>query len=131
MRNQQGITLIGAIFVLIIVSLLGQYLVNLAGVQRQTSILALQSSRAYQAASAGIEWTTAKVVTQTNCPSSFPSTFANTSGFVINLSCTKLGDYDENGVSHSVFRLNSQSKYGNYGELDYVSRALEVTVHVP
>ena len=56
MNNQKGITLIGAIFVLVIVSLLGQYLVSISSVQRQTSLLALQSSRAYQAANAGIEW---------------------------------------------------------------------------
>lgn len=131
MNKQRGITLIGAIFVLIIVSLLGQYLVSISNVQRQTSLLSLQSARAYQAASATLEWGVASIIASNNCPATTPSSFNQISRFSLSLNCSKLGDYDENNVMHSVFLLNSRSQYGNYGSSGYVSRTLEVTVHVP
>jgi len=130
MIRQQGITLIGAIFVLIIVSLLGKYLVNIAGVQRQTSLLALQSSRAYQAANAGLEWSIAKVIVSQNCPVSPPPTdFTGLTGFTVTTICTNLGSFDENGNSTDIYKLKATAKFGSYGEADYVSRKMEVTIH--
>jgi MSHA biogenesis protein MshP len=128
---QQGITLIGAIFVLIIVSLLGQYLVSIASVQRQTSLLSLQTSRAYQAANAGIEWGIAAVVTSNACPVSSPTTYPQLSGFVITTTCNNLGVFDENGILTTVYKLSSISKFSSYGKVDYVSRQLEVIIHAP
>ena len=132
MIKQQGITLIGAIFVLIIVSLLGQYLINISAVQRQTSLLALQSARAYQAANAGIEWAIGHT---TFCKSDPPFTLNN-----FNVTVTSVpddnnpyneGKKDELGVdiNTNICKIKSQAEYGNYGNIDYVSRTLEVTIH--
>jgi len=129
MKYQQGITLIGAIFVLIIVSLLGQYLINIAGVQRQTSLLSLQSSRAYQAANAGLEWGIAKTIADNTCPISFPTSFPSLSSFTVTISCNHLGNFDENGITSNVYKLNATSQFGSYGEVDYVSRQLQVIIN--
>jgi len=129
MKCQQGITLIGAIFVLIIASLLGQYLINIAGVQRQTSLLSLQSARAYQAANAGIEWSIAKTIVSNSCPSSAPTNFSGLPRFTVTMSCTNLGVFDENGISSTIYKLSSTSKFGLYGDIDYVSRHLQVIIH--
>jgi len=129
MIRQQGITLIGAIFVLIIVSLLGQYLITIAGVQRQTSLLALQSARAYQAANAGIEWNIAKVVSSHSCPASAPSNFSGLTGFTVTTTCVNLGGFDENGNITTVYQLNATAQFGSYGQADYVSRKMEVIIH--
>lgn len=129
MNRQGGITLIGAIFVLIIVSLLGQYLVTISSVQHQTSLLALQSSRAYHAANAGIEWGIASVIATNSCPASPPTSFAGLTGFVISTSCNNLGNFDKNGTITTVYRLNVTSQFGSYGQADYISRKLEVLFH--
>jgi len=129
MIRQQGITLIGAIFVLIIVSLLGQYLVNIAGVQRQSSLLALQSARAYQSANAGIEWNIAKVISTHSCPASAPTSFTGLTGFTVTTTCKNLGSFDENGNISTVYQLNATAQFGSYGSADYVSRKLEVVIH--
>lgn len=126
MNKQRGITLIGAIFVLVIVSLLGQYLVSISSVQRQTSLLSLQSARAYQAASAGIEWNIAKVIASNSCPASPPTSFTGLSGFTITSDCNNLGGFDENGIITTVYQLTVKSQFGSYGQADYVSRKLEV-----
>lgn len=129
MKSQHGITLIGAIFVLIIVSLLGTYLLSIAGVQRQTSLLALQAARAYQAANAGIEWGAFQIINNSgNCPASTTLSPA-INNFSTIVTCSQLGSYDEDGDLKTIYRLTSQSQYGNYGSLDFVSRRLQAVVH--
>lgn len=129
MNKQRGFSLIGAIFVLVIVSLLGQYLVRLTGAQRQTTLLALQIARANQAANAGIEWGNAQIINNAgNCP---PSTVLTSviNNFTTTVSCSLLGQYQEGTKTTSIYQLVSHSEYGSYGQLDYVSRKLEVIIH--
>jgi MSHA biogenesis protein MshP len=130
MMYQKGITLIGAIFVLIIVALLGQYLINITGVQRQTSILALQSARAYQAANAGIEWGIFRVVNNTSCVGSTELT-PTIGKFTTTVLCETNGTYNEDGTEVTIYQITAESEYGSYGQIDYVSRELQVTVHFP
>lgn len=129
MIRQRGITLLSAIFVLIIVSLLAQYLVTIASVQRKTSLLALQTARAYQAANASLEWGTFYVINNSTCPASSPTTFPSIASFTTTLTCSNLGNYDEDGTLRNVFLLHTFSQYGNYGSENYVSRTLEVIIH--
>jgi len=129
MNRQKGISLIGAIFILIIVSLLGQYLVSISSVQRQISLLSLQSSRAYQAANAGVEWAIAYIITNNTCPTSAPTSYSKLTGFVITTNCNNLGNFDENGIISNVYQLSTTSQFGQYGQLDFVSRKLEVIIH--
>ena len=131
MIKQRGVTLIGAIFVLIIVSLLAQYLVAIAGVQRKTSLLALQTARAYQVANASLEWGSFYIINNSVCPASSPTSFSRIPGFTTTLTCSHLGNYDEDGTLRNVFLLNAHSQHGNYGSTNYVSRTLEVVVHAP
>jgi MSHA biogenesis protein MshP len=129
MNKQSGITLIGAIFVLVIVSLLGQYLVNIVGVQQRTTVMALQSARAYQAAKAGIDWAAASINTNNICPAAAPTQFSLIPGFTVTLSCSLLGSYEENLTTTNIFHLTSKAEFGTYGQRDYVSRSLDVTIH--
>jgi len=127
MKKQQGMTLIGAIFILVIVSMLGQFLVNISGMQRQSSLLTIQSARAYQTANAGIEWGAAQVRAG-NCAANTELNIPN-NNFTTNVSCTNVGSYTENvGPAVNVFLLQSQSEYGTFGNPDYVSRRIEATI---
>ena len=133
-QQQKGMTLIGAMFILVIVSLLGQFLVNISSVQRQTSILALQSARAYHTANAGLEWGIAQVVVSNNCVANTTLAPAITivsaiNNFTTTVTCSEHGNFTENTQTMNVFLITSQSGYGNFGEPDYVSRTLEVKVH--
>ncbi|OUR71978.1 hypothetical protein A9Q78_08175 [Methylophaga sp. 41_12_T18] len=129
MIYQKGITLIGAIFVLVIVSLLGQYLLNVTSTQRQTSLLTLQSARAYQAASAGIEWGVERIINGSGSCNASTELSPAISNFTTTITCNSLGEYDENSIITKVYKVTSTSEYGNYGQLDYVSRQLETIVH--
>jgi MSHA biogenesis protein MshP len=129
MKKQMGFSLIAAIFVLIIVSLLGQYLVKVTGVQRQTSLLALQSARANQTANAGLEWGIEQITNHSGSCSASTTLSPKLHNFTTTVSCTQLGSYDENGTIKSIYRLTAHSVYSSYGSLDYVSRKLQAIIH--
>ena len=55
-RYERGFSLISAIFLLVVIAALGTFAVTLSTTQQQSAALDMLSSRAYQAANAGIEW---------------------------------------------------------------------------
>ncbi|MGQ0579823.1 MAG: hypothetical protein ACT4PQ_13065, partial [Betaproteobacteria bacterium] len=58
-RNRAGgFSLISAIFLLVVVTLLGAYVVTLSTSQHASEALDVEGARAYQAARAGINWGT-------------------------------------------------------------------------
>ena len=54
--RQPGFTIVSAIFLLVVLALLGAFIVNLSTTQNVTSAQDIQGSRAYHAARAGLEW---------------------------------------------------------------------------
>jgi len=126
-KNQQGITLIGAIFIMVVIGMLGQFLVNITASQRQTTLMALQSARAYQAANAGVELAIAQVVNNNNC---VPSTtfIPPNSFFNVNVTCQNSGTFTEDTKLTTVFQIRSQSEFNSFGEANYVSRTVEATI---
>ena len=40
-----------------------------------------------------------------------------------------MSTYNEDGVDVTIFRITAESEYGNYGQIDYVSREIETIVH--
>ena len=132
MNKQKGITLIGAIFVLVIVSLLGIYLVKLTGAQRQTVLMNLQSVRAYQAANAGIEWGLTRLLTTNSCVNS-TTLNSKINGFTVTVNCELLqaGGYNEAGETINVHRITSSSVFGSYTDTNFTTRQIQTIVHGP
>lgn len=129
MKKQQGMTLIGAIFILVVVALLGQALVNISGMQRQSSLLVLQAARAYQTANTGIEWGIAQAIAG-NCANSTVLDIPN-NNFITTVGCTNQGNFTEDTEIVDIYLINSQGQYSILGNPDFVSRELEVQVQVP
>ncbi len=127
MNKQRGMTLVGAIFILVIIGLLGQFLVNISSTQRQTSLLAIQSARAYQAANAGIEWGIAQIVLNDTCSASTLLTLPG-STFDVTVICDHQGSYTEDITVTHIYQLTSKSEYNLFGSADYVSRTITATI---
>src|SRR5688572_5354857 len=53
---QRGFSIVTAIFLIVVLGLLGVFIVAVVGLQQQSQALDVQGVRAYQAARAGIEW---------------------------------------------------------------------------
>ncbi len=129
-HKQQGFSIIMAIFILVVLGLLGGYMVRLSGVQHTTSILALQGARAYQAAKAGLGWSIAKISTGGTCAdvnAQTALTIPDMTGFSVKLTCSLLS-YQEGSDTFGIYQINAHSEFGAFGGADYVSRELEVSI---
>src|SRR5688500_19011283 len=73
-RAQRGFGIVAAIFLVVVLSALGIYIVSVSGLQRSGETLDLQGVRAYQAARAGIEWSAHQVLDPNNALNPLPGT---------------------------------------------------------
>jgi MSHA biogenesis protein MshP len=129
-KYQNGFGLVMAIFILVVLGLLGGYMVRFSGVEHATSSYALQGARAYQAAKAGLGWAVAKLNAGGNCADINAQTslsFPNIVGFTVSLSCVS-SSYSEGSINPTVYKVNAHSEFGIYGGADYVSRELEMSM---
>lgn len=132
MSKQKGFGIVMAMFILVVLGLLGAYMARFAGVQTATTTYALQGARAYQAAKSGLGWAVARISppangTCANVTAQATLTFPNLPGFIVSLGCTS-ATYQEGATTSTVFRLNALSEFGVYGSADYVSRQMEATI---
>jgi MSHA biogenesis protein MshP len=128
--KQNGFSLVAAIFILVVLALLGSYMVRLAGTQRTTTLYAIQGARAYQAARAGIEWSIARIVVGGACSDitgSSPMNFAGINDFSVTLTCSRQ-TYSEGLDNPNVFRITAFSEFASYTSPYYISRKLEVSI---
>lgn len=130
---QAGFLLPAAIFLLVILAGLGAYALNISSVQNNAAIQDIQSTRAYHAARAGIEWAAYQIIQTTPlatipaCPS---TTTLSIDGFSVAVSCTQSADYTEQGGDH-VIRLYEFASTANFGTLNtqsYIERRIDVTI---
>ncbi len=134
MRNQKGFSIVMAIFILIVLSLLGSYMVKLSGVQHATALGAVQGARAYYTARSGVEWGIAQLLNNDSCTASSTFTINN---FSVTVSCSDQGiiynegDLNSNGLADDdfyIYKIKSTASYGNFTSPNYVYRHLEITV---
>ncbi len=126
-NNQNGFTIVQAIFILVVLGMLGTYMVTLSTVQQGIATQSLLQARAYQSARSGLEWGVKSVTDNSVCFTT-PATFT-LGGYTLVVSCANVGNYDEAGTTYNVYNLSSIASYADISSPDYVSRALEVTIH--
>jgi MSHA biogenesis protein MshP len=114
-------SLVAAIFLIVVVASLGAFAVRLGMGQHQTVNLALLSSRALSAANAGIEWSAHQALKPGGSCSNATLTLtqAALAGFTVNVSCAATAF-----TEGTLYEMSSSARYGNYGQPDYVSRTV-------
>ena len=130
MKRQAGFSIVMAVFILVVLSMLGSYMVKLSGVQHATSTYAIQGARAYQSAKAGVGWAVAKISAGGACShltSASPMSFADINGFLVTLSCSSQG-FSEGMDNFVVYKITALSEFGAYNSANYVSRTVEVSI---
>jgi MSHA biogenesis protein MshP len=75
-RTQLGFSIVTAVFLVVVLALLGVFIVSVTGLQRSSQALDVQGVRAYQAARAGIEWGAFQVLDPNNTLNPLPGTCA-------------------------------------------------------
>ena len=138
-KRVRGVSMITAIFLILVIAVLGAYIASVATTQHTTATLDLQGAKAYQAAYAGMQWGVYQTLGPPGtCAGS--TSFALTgalSGFAVTVQCTDttlpLG-YTENGVIRHVYRITSTGCSPSGGACPgtqggyYVERQLEATL---
>ena len=124
----QGFSLVPALFLIIVLSVLGAIAVRMSVVQSQTVVLNMQATRAYEAARSALEQASYAAVINDSCgASSISFTEGGLAGFTANLSCSSTS-HDEGQVTITVYTIEAFAWSGAYGQPDYVSRRLRSTV---
>jgi len=128
LKGQRGISLVPALFLLIVLAALGIVAVRLTAVQQQTVVLAMQSARAYAAARAGADWSAYQALVNATCGNSnLTLTEAGLAGFSVQTSCTSSA-HAEGPNTVTVYVIDAFASAGAYGTPDYVSRRVRSTV---
>jgi MSHA biogenesis protein MshP len=99
MRQQRGVVIVAAIFILVVLSALGAFVVGVSTNQQVGSALDVQTARAYQAARAGVEWGmyASLVASPGSCPggggssthSFVPPSLSSLSGMTVTVRCVR------------------------------------------
>jgi MSHA biogenesis protein MshP len=129
-RAGRGFSIVSAIFLLVVLSVLGALMVNLVSVQATTSMQDIQGSRAYQASRAGIEWGIYQVVKNGSCPatSSVGPLSGALSTFSVTVVCASTAISEVNTSATAIWTITSTASAGNAGQPDRVERQIKVTV---
>ena len=125
---QQGVALMAALFLVVVLAVLGLVATRLSVVQSHSVSLSLQSARALQAAQSGIEYAAYRALVAGSCaPASFTYSEGGLAGFDVAVDCTVTA-HAEGAAVTNVFALQAFASYGNYGSPDYASRRMRATV---
>lgn len=105
-RAAKGFAIVTAIFILVVLAVLGAFMVNVSTNQHVGSALDVQGVRAYQAARAGIEWGLFQQIRNNNCVAATNLALAATTlaTFTVTVTCSSTAD--ANG-GPTVFSITS------------------------
>lgn len=136
-NHERGFALVAAVFIVVVLALLGIMMVTIGGMQRATASAAVQGARAYHAARAGVEWgirqalnnrvPTCGAAALTPTTNNFNLGVTGLSGFAVSVVCSYT-DHRERGDDYYVFVITATASSGTFGDTDYVSRRIQVTV---
>lgn len=136
-KQERGFALVAAVFIVVVLAMLGIMIVTIGGMQRSTVSAAVQGARAYHAARAGMEWgihqainnraPTCGATPSTDTTNSFNLNVAGLAGFSVTVVC-RYTEHRERGDDYFVFLVTSTATSGTFGNADYVSRRIQVSV---
>ncbi len=124
--REHGFTLVGTIFILVVLAALGSYMVKLSTVQNSSSSLMLQGSRAWYSALSGMEWTAYQIQTTSACPAGAGSFLLD--GFLINVDRCDTYPVTEGPSTYTLYDVEITASYSSFGNVDYVSRTIRATI---
>ena len=131
--RSSGFALVTAIFVLVVLALLGAAMVALSTTQHIGQARDLLGTRAYFAARAGLEWGVYQALRNASCAGSaaLPALAGSAQGFAVQVQCNASGPFDEGGASVRVYQVTATASLGAAGGVDRVERQLQAVVSTP
>jgi len=123
--RQRGMSLVVALFIVVVLGLLAAFAVSIGTSQHQTANLRLLADRATQAARAGTEWAGTRALVNNACASSTVLNLnqGTLNGFRVTVACSAT-NHSEGALNYRVFDISSFAQYGRFGAAEYVSKTL-------
>lgn len=128
-RRQRGVSLVVAIFLIVVVATLAAFAVSVGGAQRDSTNLQLLADRALAAAEAGREWGAYSALVQGICPLSQVINLNEDAlrGFRVTVNCTPTAHSEPPPVgNYTVYNLQVRAQSGRYGAANYAYRRIQV-----
>ena len=122
--RSRGFALVSALLLIVVLSVLGGFLVNLVAVQHAMPAMRVQASRADYAARSGMAWAVSRAVTAGDCGT---SSFTLSGGFAVTVRCTT-SVHDLAGASTPYYVIDVSAQAGAFGSADFVARSLQAKV---
>jgi MSHA biogenesis protein MshP len=123
--TQAGFAIVSAIFLVIVLAVLGATMLTFSSAQHAGSAMDVQGARAYQAARAGIEWGAYQVLRNSSCAGNTTLTLAgDLSGYVVAVACAAF----PTGGTLNVYQITSTASVGTVGQLGRVERQLRARI---
>jgi len=126
LRPQAGFAIVAAIFLMVVLSALGAFMLNISNSMQVTSIQDLQGTRAYWAAKAGMQWAASRIQSTSACA---VSSFA-LDGFTITVTCSA-NSYTEGSTSKTIYWVESTAVTAgaiSVGGIGYAERAVNAFI---
>jgi Tfp pilus assembly protein PilX len=118
-------SLIVALFLIVVLALLAAFAVSIGNSQRQQTNLQLTADRALQAAHAGTEWAATRALVNNSCvaSSTLNLTQAALTGYTVTVTCDAK-PHAEGAVNYNVYDITAFAQYGSFGAAGYASKTL-------
>lgn len=127
-RHQRGVSLVSAVFLIVVLASLAAFAVRISVLQQQTVNSSLLAAQAFHAARSGIAWGAQRALTAGWCASqTLALSEAGTSGFTVEVECSQ-STHNEAGAVINIYILDVLARAGTYGGPDYVSRRIQAKV---
>ena len=125
---QRGVSLVSAIFLIVVLAALGFSAARIGALQQQTVTSGLRASQAFQAARSGIAWAAHRAVNAGWCgATTINLTEVGTAGFSVQVQCAQ-SVHTEGATTINVYVIDVLAESGLYGGPDYVSRRLQAKI---
>jgi MSHA biogenesis protein MshP len=123
-KKQSGMSIISAIFVMVVLGMLGLYMTSLNSMQHAGSSLSLQSHRAFYSAQSGQEWFVWYTKTNNACPADGTNFTIQNFTVLIN-SCTATV-ITEGSKNYKIFdtEITASTTGATLGDIEFASRTL-------
>ena len=140
MRRNSGLSVITAVFLLLVLSLLGVSILNFSSVQSTTSAFDLQGTRAYHAARTGLEFGAFEAIVSASCPATTSLVLAGAlvdfTGVTVLCASTV---HTEGATAKTFYRITARACNQPVGGVcpnpapgaNYVERELQISVIAP
>lgn len=138
MSRNAGFSIIVALFILVVLALLGAAIVTIGGIAHRQPLLSLEAKRAYWAAQSGLQWGAHEALDDPSfsCPVN-PANPSSTTlapsqpgldGFTVTVTCSAT-THRERGNQFTVYVITATAGNGTYGlRTDFVQRRYRLIV---